>query len=133
MLTDQGRLGINQRHRVLQLVTKSECSTRLIKAGAPPKAAAQDLVQQPAVGHQVHRGVGSFHLDHTQRLLPILPNAFQGRLDGTGFTIVFDQLLRVRQVVTSSQTKPDLPFLPVRQIKFDLHGPARIQPHPRCP
>ena len=130
MLTRQGRFGVDERHRVLQLVAKSECPTGLIKTGSTPKTTAQDLIQQPAVGHQVYRCVGSFHLERAKRLLPTSPNAFEGRLGGTGFTIAFDQVLRVRQITTGSETKPDLSFLSVRQIKGDLHGPARIEPDP---
>ena len=131
MLTSQVWFGVNQRHRVLQLVAKSECPAGLIKTGAAPKPTAQDLIQQPSVGHQVYRCVGSFHLDRAKRLLPIFPNAFKGGLGGTGFTIAFNQALCVRQVATGSQAKPGLTFLSVRQIKCDLHGPARIQSNPR--
>src|ERR1700693_906645 len=131
MLTGQGRFGVDERHRVLQLVAKSESPTRLIKTGAPPKTAAQDLIQQPPVGHQVYRYVGSFHLDRAKSCLPILTNAFESRLGGTGFAIACDQVSRMRQIATGTQAKPGLSFLSVRQSECDLHGPARIQPNPR--
>ncbi len=84
MLTRQRRFSVDKRHRVLQLVAKSECPTGLIKAGPSPKTTAQYLIQQPAVGHQVYRCVGSFHVDRAKRLLPILPNAFESCSGGTG-------------------------------------------------
>src|ERR1700738_2186279 len=131
MLACQARFGVDERHRVLQLVAKSKCPAGLIETAAPPKTTAQYLIQQPAVGHQVYRCVGSFHADHAQRLLPILPNAFAGRSGGSGFTTAFDQVSRVRQIASGSKTKPDLSFLSVQQINCDLHDSARIKPCPR--
>src|SRR6516225_3219550 len=74
MLTCQGRFGVDERHRVLQLIAKSECPAGLIKTGAPPKATAQDLIQQPTVSNQVYRWIWSFHVDRAKRLLPLLAN-----------------------------------------------------------
>src|ERR1700730_7986035 len=130
MLTDQGWLGVNQGHRVLQLVAKSVCTTGLIKPGTSPKTTTQDLVQQPAIGHQVYRGVRSFHVDSTKRLLPVLTSTFEGRLGGTGCPIAFDQVLGMHQVAPGSQAKLDLSFLCVRQIECDLHRRTRVQPDP---
>src|SRR6516162_2692430 len=95
MLTCQGRFGVDERHRVLQLIAKSECPAGLIKTSAPPKTTAQDLIQQPTVGNHVYRCIGSFHVDRAKHLLPMLANAFEGCLGGAGFTIAFDQILRV--------------------------------------
>src|ERR1700746_601009 len=77
-----GRFGVDERHRVLQLIAKSECPAGLIKTGAPPKTTAQDLIQQPTVGNQVNRCIWSFHMDRAERLLPMLANAFEDRLGG---------------------------------------------------
>src|ERR1700693_1751703 len=131
MLAGKRRLGVDERHRVLQLVAKSVSPTGLIKTSAPPKTTAQNLVQQPAIGHQVHRYVRSSHLNNTKRLLPIFPSVFEGRLGGPCFTIAFNQALRVRQVATGSQAKPDLSFFAIWQIESHMHGPARIQPNTR--
>src|SRR5271155_3771142 len=80
MLTQQGRFGIDEGHRVLQLITKSKCAAGLIKTGAPPQTTTQNLIQQPAVGHQVDRCVGRFHSDRAKRSPPILANALQSCL-----------------------------------------------------
>src|ERR1700759_1449505 len=127
MLAQQDRFGVDEGHRVLQLIAKSECATRLIKTGASPQTAAQNLIEQPAVGHQVDRCVRRFHPDCAKCSLPIPTNAIQSCPDGPDLTIAFDQALRVRQTATGSQAKTDFSFLSVRQIKRDLHGAARIQ------
>src|SRR3546814_7786214 len=49
----QGRLGMQHRHRVLQLVAEAERAARLVVAAAREVATADGLVQQPAVGEQV--------------------------------------------------------------------------------
>src|SRR3546814_7857741 len=43
----QGRLGMQHRHRVLQLVAEAERAARLVVAAARQVAAADGLVQQP--------------------------------------------------------------------------------------
>jgi hypothetical protein len=52
--TSAGR-GMDQRHRVLQLVTEAEGAARLVIAAARPDPAGQRLVDQPAVGQHVDR------------------------------------------------------------------------------
>src|SRR5262249_28531 len=111
MLTRQGRFGVDERHRVLQLGGKSECPTGLLKTVAPPKTTAQDLIQQPAVGHQIYRGVWSFHMDRAKRLFPILPNTFERHPAGARFAIAFNQVLHLRQVAAGSQAKLGLSLL----------------------
>src|SRR6266513_586510 len=44
MLADQGRLGVYQRHHVLQLIAEAIRTAGLIKAGTSPEAAGKGLV-----------------------------------------------------------------------------------------
>ena len=44
MLAGQGRLGMDQRHHILQLIAESIGTAGLIKAGAPPEPAAKGLI-----------------------------------------------------------------------------------------
>src|SRR3546814_8526921 len=50
----QGRLGMQHRHRVLQLVAEAERAARLVVAAAREVATADGLVQQPAVRSEEH-------------------------------------------------------------------------------
>ena len=53
VLAGEARLGMDQRHDVLQLVAEAESAARLVMAAARPKAARQRLVHEPAVRQQV--------------------------------------------------------------------------------
>ena len=64
-------LGVDQRHRVLQLVAEAEGAAGLVEAAARPDAAGERLVEQPAVGQDVERGVGRLHLHRAERVLPV--------------------------------------------------------------
>ena len=44
MLAGQGRLGVDQRHHILQLIAEAIGAAGLIKAGAPPEPAAKGLI-----------------------------------------------------------------------------------------
>ena len=57
LLAHERRRGVHQRHRVLQLVAEAEGAARLVVAAARPQPAREGLVQQPAVGQHVERGV----------------------------------------------------------------------------
>ena len=70
---ERGR-GVQQRRDVLQLVAEAEGAARLVEAGAAPDAAAERLVEQPAVQHQVERRVGRAHLARAEHALPVRPH-----------------------------------------------------------
>ena len=77
MLAQQARLGVDERHHVLQLVAETERPARLIEAAARPDTAGERLVQQPAVGQQVERRVGRLDVDRAERVVPVLPDRFE--------------------------------------------------------
>src|SRR5450755_205252 len=54
------RKTVNQRHRILQLVSKAVGTARLIERGAAPDTATQCLVQQPVIDQQVESAVWRF-------------------------------------------------------------------------
>ena len=51
------RVATRERHAVLQLIAETIGAAGLIKPRTRPNAAAQRLVEQPAVEHEVHRPV----------------------------------------------------------------------------
>ena len=63
---------VQQRHHVLQLIAEAERAAGLIGAAAGPDAAAQRLIQQPAVHQQIERVVWRVHLHSPQRVVPEL-------------------------------------------------------------
>ncbi len=75
VLAEQLRLGMHQGHRVLELVAETERAARLIESGAGPHAAGQCLINEPAVGQEIDRRVGRFHIDHAERPAPVVPHA----------------------------------------------------------
>jgi hypothetical protein len=76
MIAKQLRLGMYQRHGVLQLVTETESASGLIKSRACPHATGQRLIDKPAIRQKVYGCVRGFYMDYAQRPAPIVPDAF---------------------------------------------------------
>ena len=63
--------GVDQRHDVLELVAEAVRAARLVEGRPRPDPAGQDLIEEPAVQEQVHRGVGRAHLDGAEHPIPV--------------------------------------------------------------
>ena len=100
----------------------------MIKPRPAPEPAAQGLIQQPAVRHHIHGGIGRFHGHRAEGSIPIGPDAFEGNAAGVRPPKTLDQMLHLPGVPTEPEAKARLPFLPVGQIERDLDRAARIQP-----
>src|SRR5205807_161948 len=66
-------VGVEQGHRILQLVAESEGAAGLIEPGTGPHAAGEGLVDEPAVGQEVDGRVGRFDVYGAQGPGPIAP------------------------------------------------------------
>ena len=55
---------------ILQLVAEAVRAAHLVEAGAAPDAAAQRLVEQPAIQEQVHGGLGRGDLHGAEDVVP---------------------------------------------------------------
>ena len=128
MLAGEGGLGMHQRHHILQLVAEAEGSAGLIEPGASPQAAAQGLIQQPAVGHHINGGIGGFDLHGAERPIPIFPDSFEGATAGLSGAEAADQGLHVSDAPPHPEAEAGFPLLPGGQIKSHLHRGARVQP-----
>ena len=95
MLAGEGRLGMHQRHRVLQLIAEAEGAAGLIKAGARPEPAAKRLIDQPAVGQHVDGGIGRFDVDRAERAIPKFVDAFERDTAGVGPAKALDQVVHL--------------------------------------
>ena len=113
--------GMHQRHHILQLVAEAEGSTGLVEPGACPEAAAQGLIQQPAVGHHINGGIGGFDLHRAERPIPILPNSFESATAGLGRAEAANQGLHVSDAPPHPEAETGFPLLPGGQIKGHLH------------
>ena len=87
--------GVDQRHRVLQLVAKAVRAAGLVVAGAAPDPARQRLIQQPAVGEEVDGRVRRAHLDGAERPLPVRLHRFERIARGPGVAVMQHQLIGV--------------------------------------
>src|SRR5262245_1588075 len=70
---------VHQCHYILKLVPKTISSAGLIKRRASPNAASQNLVNKPAVYHQVHTRIGRGDLQCGQVSVPLLSQLHQCR------------------------------------------------------
>ena len=128
MLAGEGRLGMHQRHHVLQLVAESVGAAGLIKSRPAPEPAAQGLIQQPAVRHHIHGGIGRFHIaprrgcDSNIAQTPSSATRLASARRKRWIRFCTSPMLRPtprRKLVSRS--------CPSRQIEGDLHRAARIQ------
>ena len=129
MLAGEGRLGMHQRHHILQLVAEAERSAGLVEPGASPQAAAQGLIQQPAVGHHVNGGIGGFDLHGAERSIPILPDAFEGATAGLGGAEAADQGLHFSRRSAPPRGGSWFP-VPARRANQESLAPRRKDPTP---
>src|SRR5438093_3517854 len=71
MFAHETRRGIYERHHILQLIAKTERTSRLIVAAARPETAREGLVQQPTVCQNIDRRIGCLHIHCAEGLIPI--------------------------------------------------------------
>ena len=59
-----------------KLIAKTKSAAGLIKPVRAHKPAGNGLIQQPAIGQNIHGGFGRFHMDGAQRVFPDNPRLF---------------------------------------------------------
>src|SRR3990172_5877920 len=127
MLTHKTRVCVYERHHILQLVTETECTPRLVESAAGPKTAHYSLVHEPAIGQNIYRLVGCLHLHCAKRLIPVLPHRFK-RIDSRCSTPeTTHQFAGVIGIPPCSEPEDDLALLAVSQIEWNLDSGAWIQ------
>src|SRR5262245_45093619 len=79
-----GRRGsaIDQSHGILQLVSKAVRYSRLVKRRTCPKAAGEDLINEPPVDHKVDPLIGCCYVQRVEVAIPLLLHLLQ-RFFGT--------------------------------------------------
>ena len=130
VLAHQVRLGVDERHHVLQLIAETEGAPRLVVSAPRPQTARQSLVQEPAVGQHVEGLVGRFHLHGAERVLPVLPHRFERAARGSRSSEAMHQVAGVIGVSPDAEPEDDLTLLPVGQLEWNLDRGAGIQSRP---
>ncbi len=126
MLPQKTRLGVDERHRVLQLIAESERAARLVVSTARPNTTGQSLIQKPAVGQHIDGRVGCFHVHGAECVLPILPDGFEGATGRAGSPKALRQGAGVIGVPPRPECKYDFALLPHCQLKRNLNRSAGI-------
>ncbi len=125
----QRGLGMDERHAVLQLVAEAEGTARLVVAAARPEPAGQGLIEQPAVGQDVERGVRGLHLHRAQGVRPMLADRFQLGPRGRGAATAMQKAAGVVRAAPPDHAQPedDGARLPMAQVEGRLERAAGIQ------
>ena len=127
MRAREGRLGMHQRQDVLQLVAESVSAAGLVESRPAPEPAAQGLVEQPAVRHDVHRGVGRIHVYGAERAVPVVPDSFQRDAAGVRAAKALDQILHVGGTAPDPEAETRFLFLSGREVEGHLQRAARVE------
>ncbi len=133
VLAQERGLGVHQRHRVLQLVAESEGAARLVVAAARPQAARERLVQQPAVGQHVDRGIRRVDLHVAERALPVRVHGLQRDVRSGGAARALHEARRVARGAPKAQAEHDLALLAVGEVEGDLDRRAGVEAAPTLP
>src|ERR1051325_1898530 len=112
------RGGIQERHRVLQLIAKSEGAARLVERGATPEPATQRLVKQPAIQQQVRRSQGSANLEDSEHRVPVSTRCLQRSLYAFTAPVAADNRAHVFQGFRLAEQENNLSVPP----GVDVHG-----------
>ena len=130
MLAHEAWLGVDEGHRVLQLVAETEGASRLVVSAPRPKAARERLVQEPAVGQHVEGSVGRFHTDRAESVVPVVPHRFERVTRGSRSAKAMRQVAGVIGVPPYPEREYDLTLLPVGELERNLDCGAGIQGGP---
>ena len=133
VLAHQSRLGVDQRHHVLQLIAEAEGAPRLVVSAARPDTARQGLVQEPAVGQHVEGFVWCFYLHRAESVLPILTHRFERPARGSWPTKATYKVARSLGISSYTEPEDDLALLAIGELEADLDGGAGIQSRPYLP
>src|SRR6185436_1231252 len=70
LLASERAIGDDERHHILELVTKAVGASRLIKASARPQPTGDRLIEKPAVHEDVQRAIWRRHFHGSQEIVP---------------------------------------------------------------
>ena len=98
---------VNKSHRVLQLVAEAEGATRLVEPRPTPYPARKCLIDQPAIEHQIQRGIWRADLYRSEDVIPSCRDFLQRAVRPSGLTIEANEPPRVFLGLRLSEQKDD--------------------------
>ena len=115
-----------KRQHVLQLIAEAVSAAWLIERPSRPDAAADVLVQQPAVDEHVERVVGGPHPDSVERVIPPRLHVLERHASAVGVSMVGYELTHVIDIASLAQEKDD--GMGSAGLEYALHvqGRARV-------
>src|SRR5262245_19957077 len=76
-----GRIAVNESQDVLKLVAEPVCAAGLVESRASPKSARKNLIEEPAILHDVHAGIRRRNLNTLEDSVPMRNGSLQCGLD----------------------------------------------------
>ena len=121
------RRGKDQRHHVLQLITETERTTRLVEGGSPPDPAGESLVEQPAIQQHIGRRIGCLDLYRPQQRVPEPLHILERGADALWRAAPAYQRRGAGGGRGFAEQSDDRSLLARFEVDADLNGPARIE------
>src|SRR5207244_11444818 len=112
---------------ILELVAEAEGAARLVEGRAAPELAAESLIAEPAVHHEIDGRRGRLHLDRRKRLPPDRPYLVERLVQRTCTPVPCDELACCARVRRLAEKKRALDRAAGRQRQRDLQRGARIE------
>src|SRR5438552_18089226 len=126
------RRGINKSQRILQLVSKAIRAARLIQSGPSPYAAAQGLIEQPAIQHEINRENRRLHLNRGEEIIPPLSRLFQRPFNPFRITVLRNQTPSVFDIIRLTEHINHCLFFTWAEFELRLQCCAWIEPWTRA-
>src|SRR4029079_8405405 len=120
------RIGMHERHHILQLITETVGSAGLVKAAAGPQSASDRLVHEPAVGENIEARIGRVDLRCAQHMPPLTCYRVERFMGSYRSSRTLHESARCLAVTRGAQPEDDLPLLTDRQIESNLERGAGI-------
>jgi hypothetical protein len=130
VLSHEARLGVDERHHVLQLIAETEGAPWLVVSIPGPKTARYSLVQEPAIGQEVDGLVGCFHIHCAESVIPVLPDRFERVSRCSRSPEATHQVAGVIGISPCAEPEDDLTFLPISKLEGNLDCGAGVQSSP---
>ena len=109
---------IDEGHHILQLIAKPVRSAGLIKSGASPNAAGQDLIDKPAIEHEVDAQIGRCHMQGVQAVVPVLLHFGERSTGSIWLRVLLNEPMNLRETVRLTQDKNHFSRLTGRHRQF---------------
>ena len=117
----------------MKLVAKAEGPAGLMIAGPRPDAAAEVLIEEPAVHQQIERVVGRADLHRAEGLIPAPRHDLERRARRRNASVAADQAPGVPGVLSLAEKKDQAQGLARGKADRDLQRRARIEAGAEAP